>query len=167
MSETRSNSRRNASASWLALVIRSFCPGQSAPSPTSCLSLPRLWLDGSALMGQAHLWYLGRLCGPIRLACGSSLVTALSSSAALDLVLEDFPSRSCCERDARVQVRWARYLRGEHPHKRQSILNTHSVECKSDLKYVLLLELDGKERGLQKQRGRQDELNEEKSVGPG
>jgi hypothetical protein len=52
------------------------------------------------------------------------------------------------------------------PHKRQSILNAHGG-MQSGLGHVLLLKLDGKECGLQKQYGRQDESNGEKSGEPG
>jgi hypothetical protein len=65
-----------------------------------------------------------------------------------------------------VQVRWLAIFALKHPTS-DSRSSTPTVECKSDLEYVLLLELDGKERGLQKQRGQQDELNEEKSAGSG
>ena len=63
-------------------------------------------------------------------------------------------------RDAREHIRWNRYLHGQYLTS-GSRSSTPTAECKSGL--GLLLKLDGKECGLQKQHGRQDESNREKS----
>ena len=103
------------------------------------------WFSGAP--EEAELEYKNPTC-----VSGSSLRRVTSITPATP-DLEDSPSG----RDAREQVNQTRYLHGQHPtggNRSGNGFRCPTVECKLGSEHVLLLELGGKERGLQKQRGR-------------